>query len=100
MTVHPGLVAVEEYGPGDTAADGVVQGTAGGWRERDEYDSGAFADDAEHPVAVSLAEVGDVRPGGLEDAEPEQAEHDDQGRNRIGWSTRGLRAAWPRTADE
>jgi hypothetical protein len=38
-----------------------------------------FADHPEHPVAVLLAEVGDVGGAGLEDPQPEQAECGDQG---------------------
>src|SRR3954470_18823514 len=35
--------------------------------------------DPEHPVAVFFAEVVDVGSGGLEDPQPEQPEHGDQG---------------------
>ena len=52
-----------------------VDGPADGWRQRDEDDLGAFAAHAQHPVAVLLAEVGDVRTGGFEDPQAEQPEH-------------------------
>jgi hypothetical protein len=44
-------------------------------RQRDQDDLGAFAAHAQHPVAVLLAQVGDVGAGGFEDP---QAEHGDQ----------------------
>jgi hypothetical protein len=39
---------------------------------------GALAAHAQHPVAVLLAEVGDVRAGGFEDPQAEQPEHGHQ----------------------
>jgi hypothetical protein len=40
---------------------------------------------AQHPVAVLLAEVGDVRARGLEDPQAQQAEHGHQGEvGRVG----------------
>jgi len=41
-------------------------------------DLGAFAAHAQHPMAVLLAKVGDVRAGGLEDAQAKRPEHRDQ----------------------
>ena len=39
----------------------------------------AFANDPDHPVAVFLAEVGDVEVGGLKDPQAEEPEQADQG---------------------
>ncbi len=47
-------------------------------RQRDQDDLGALAADPQDPVAMLLAEVGDVRAGGLEDPQAEQAEHGHQ----------------------
>ena len=59
-------------------ADGLVDGAADcGW-QRDEDDLGAFAAHAQHPMAVLFTQVGNVRPGGLEDTQAEQPEHRDQ----------------------
>src|ERR1700733_422977 len=46
--------------------------TAGG---RDEDDLGAFSADAQDPVTVLFAHVGDVGAGGLEDPQPQEPEH-------------------------
>ena len=59
-------------------ADRPVDGPADRWRQRDQDDLGALAAHAQHPVAVLLAEVGDVRAGGLEDPQAQQAEHGHQ----------------------
>ncbi len=63
--------------------DRLIDGPADGWRQRDEDDLGAFAAHAQHPMAVLLAEVGDVRAGGLEDPQAEQAEHGHQ--REVAW---------------
>jgi hypothetical protein len=47
-------------------------------RRRDQDDLGAFAAYSQDPVTVFLAEIGDVRAGGLEDPQAEQAEHGHQ----------------------
>ena len=63
---------------GVSAVAGGLDGAADrGW-QWDEDGFVALAADAQHPVAVLLAEVGDVRPTGFEDPQPEQAEHGDQ----------------------
>jgi hypothetical protein len=79
VAVHPGATAVEQDRPVRSAADRVVDGPADGGRQRDQDDLGAFAADAQHPVPVLFAEIGDVRSGGFEDAQAEQPEHGDQG---------------------
>jgi hypothetical protein len=53
----------------------VVDGPADGWWQRDQDDLGSFSAYAQHPVAVLFAKVGDVRAGGLEYPQAEQAEH-------------------------
>jgi hypothetical protein len=55
-----------------------VDGPADRWRQRDQDDLGALAAHTEDPVAVLLAEVGDVRAGGLEDPQAQQTEHGHQ----------------------
>jgi hypothetical protein len=45
----------------------VRSAAAGLWRQRDQDDLGAVTAHAQHPVAAFLAEVSDVRGGGLED---------------------------------
>jgi hypothetical protein len=57
-------------------------------------------------VAVLLAEVGDVRAGGLEDPQAEQAEHGHQReiarvRRLAGWVSRASNCRWvnPRVGD-
>ncbi len=71
VPVHPRAAAVKQ----DRSADTRVDGPADRCRQRDQADLGAFAAYAHDPVAVFLAEVGDVAAGGFEDPQPEQAEH-------------------------
>ena len=78
VPVHPGAAAVEQDRPAGPAGDRLVDGPADGWRQRDQDDLGAFTAHAQHPVAVLLAQVGDVRAGGLEDPQAQQAEHGHQ----------------------
>lgn len=78
VPVHPGAAAVEQDRPVSAACDCPVDGPVDCWRQRDEDDLGAYAAHAQHTVAVFLAEVGDVRAGGSEDPQAEQAEHDHQ----------------------
>ena len=75
VPVHPGAAAVEQYRPVSAVGYRPVDGPADGWRQRDQDDLGALAAHAQHPVAVLLAEVGDVRAGGFEDPQAEQPEH-------------------------
>jgi hypothetical protein len=56
----------------------LVDGPADGRRQRYQDALGALAAHAQHPVAVLFAEVADVRPGGLEDPQAQQAEHGHQ----------------------
>ncbi|MFZ0230277.1 MAG: hypothetical protein WAL41_25785 [Mycobacterium sp.] len=78
VAVHPDAAAVEQDRPAAASADGPADGPPDGWRQRDHDDLGALAAHAQHPVAVLVAEVGDVRAGGLEDPQAEQAEHGHQ----------------------
>jgi hypothetical protein len=79
VPVHPRAATVKQDGSADTRAGRLVDGPADRWRQRDQDDSGALAADAQHPVAVFFAEVGDVCAGGFGDPEPEQAEHGGRG---------------------
>ena len=75
VPVHPGAAAIEQDRPLGAVRDRPVDGPAGCWRQRYQDDLGAFAAYPQHPVAVCLAEVGDVRAGGFEDPQAEEAEH-------------------------
>ena len=78
MAVHPGAAAVEQDRPAGAGSDGLVDGAADCGRQRDEDDLGAFAADAQHPMAMLFTQIVDVRPSGLEDAQAEQPGHRDQ----------------------
>ena len=71
VPVHPGAAAVEEDWPAGAVPDGPVDGPPDCWRQRHQDDLGALAAYAQYPVAVLLAEVDDVRAGGLEDPQAE-----------------------------
>jgi len=78
MPVHPRAVAVEQDRPAVTVIRGAVDGPSDRWRQRDRDDLAAFAADPQYPVAVFFAEVGDIRAGGFEDPQAQQAEHGHQ----------------------
>jgi hypothetical protein len=78
MAIHPAATAVEQNRPAGTQAYRPVDGPADRWWQRNQDDLGALAAHAQHPVVVLLAEVSDVRAGGLEDPQAEQAEHGHQ----------------------
>jgi hypothetical protein len=60
VPVHPGAAAVEQDRSRCPACDRAVDRPPDSGRQRDEHDLGALAADAQHPVAVLLAQVGDV----------------------------------------
>jgi hypothetical protein len=73
VAVHPGTAAVEQDRAAGPGADRPVDGAPNrGW-QRDQNDLGAFSAHAQDPVTVLFAEVGDVRAGGFEDPQAEQA---------------------------
>jgi hypothetical protein len=78
VPVHPGAAAVEQDRAPRPGPGRPVDGPADGGRQRDQDNLGAFAADAQHPVAVLFAEVADIGAGGLEDPQAEQAEHGHQ----------------------
>jgi hypothetical protein len=78
MAVHPGAATVDQDRAAVPAADRPVDGPADRWGQRDLDDLGAFTAHAQHPVAVLLAEIGDIAAGGFEDPQAEQAEHGHQ----------------------
>jgi hypothetical protein len=59
-----------------STARSIARPTAG--REWEKDGLAAFADDAQHAVAVFLAEIRDRHAGGFEDPQPKQAEQADQ----------------------
>ena len=75
VAVHPGAAAVKQDRPAGAGACRPVDSPADRWRQRDQDYLGALAAHAQHPVTVLLAEIGDVRAGGLEDPQAEQPEH-------------------------
>ena len=89
VAVHPGTAAAEQDRPAYAGADRAVDSPPDGWWQRDDDDLGALAAYAQHPVAVLLAQVGYVSPGGFEDPQAEQAKHERPARS--GWLIRGLR---------
>ena len=79
VPVHPHAAAVEQDRPAGASADRAIDGSPHRWRQGDQDDLAAFAADAQHPVAVFFAQVGDVRAGGFEDSQAEQSQHRHQG---------------------
>ncbi len=85
VAVHPGAAVVEQDRPVVPQAGGPVDRAADGGWQRDLDHLAAFAAYTQYPVAVFFAEVGDVRAGGFEDPQAEQAEHGHQGEaGRVG----------------
>jgi hypothetical protein len=78
VAVHPGAAAVEQDRPRSPQASCPVDRAADGRWQRDLDHLGALAAYAQHPAAALVAEVGDVRAGGFEDPQAEQAEHGHQ----------------------
>jgi len=79
VPVHPGAPGVQQDRPAVPEAYSPVDGPADRGRQRDQDHLGAFAAHAQDPVAVLLAEVGDVGAGGFEDPQAQQAEHRHKG---------------------
>jgi hypothetical protein len=69
---------VSGIGPVVRLGDGAFDGAANRRWRRHQHDLVALAADAQHAVAVLLAEVFDVAAGGPEDPQSEQAEHGDE----------------------
>jgi hypothetical protein len=78
VPVHPLAAPVPQDRTSLAARDGAVDGSGDRGRQRDKDGLAALAVDAQHPVAVFLAEIVDVRAGGFEDPQPEQPEQADQ----------------------
>jgi hypothetical protein len=74
VAVHPGAAAVEQDRPVGTRADRLVDGPAGSGGQRNQDDLGSLAAHPQDPVAVLVAEAGDVRTGGFEDSQTKQPE--------------------------
>ncbi len=77
MTVHPGSATSEQNRPINAEADRSLDGPAHG-RRVDGHDLATLAAHPQHTVTMLLAKVVDVGAGGLEDPQPEKAEHRDQ----------------------
>jgi len=78
VPVHPGAAAVQQDRAARTGSGRLVDGPAHCGRQRHQDDLGAFAAHTQDPVTVLFADVSDVRGGGFEDPQAEQAEHGDQ----------------------
>jgi hypothetical protein len=79
MPVHPRAVAVGQDRPGVTVIHGAIDRPAGRRGQRNQDDLAALPADPQNPVAMLLAEIADVRAGGLEDPQAQQPQHGDQG---------------------
>jgi hypothetical protein len=67
VPIHPGAAPGPQYRTHVPFSDRVVNGSAdGGWKGCEDH-LGPFAGDPQHPVAMFLAEVGDVGAAGFED---------------------------------
>jgi hypothetical protein len=75
VRVHPRPAAVEQDWPRRPAADGAVDSTTDGRRQRDQNDLGSFAAHPKHAVAVFFPQVGDVGAGGFEDPQSATTEN-------------------------
>ena len=71
--------SIEQDWPAGPTPSRVLDGTRDFWRERGQDVLVALATHQEHAVAVFLAHVLDVGSGGLEDPQPEEPKHRDQG---------------------
>jgi hypothetical protein len=94
VPVHPGAAAVEQGRSAYAGSDRLVDGPADCGRQPDQDDLGALAAHAQHPLAVLLAEIGDVRAGGLEDLQAGP----DLGRRRACRPVQGSPGCWSRPA--
>jgi len=70
---------VQEQRPVDAVGDGAVHRAGDGWRQRDQNDLVALADNSQHAMAVLLAELFDVGGAGFEDPQPKEPEQTHQG---------------------
>ena len=86
VPVHPGAPGIKENRPADSGGYRPVDSPAHCWRQQDQDDLAAFAAHAQHPVVVLFTQVGDVRPGRLEDPQAEKAEHRHQ--REVAWILR------------
>ena len=75
VPVHPGTAGIQQDRPADPGGHRPVDGPADRGRQRDQHHLGALTAHAQDPVPVLLAEVGDVRTGGLENSQAKQSEH-------------------------
>jgi hypothetical protein len=78
VAVHAGAAAVKQDRPSGPGTDGAVDSPSDGWRQRDQDDLAALATHAQDPVTVFLAQITDVRAGGLEDSHAQQPEYGHQ----------------------
>jgi hypothetical protein len=79
VPIHPEAEGVAQDRSVGAVADSAVDRSGHGWRQWDEHDFADLATDAQHAVAVLLAQVVDAGRAGLEDPQPEQAEHCEEG---------------------
>jgi len=78
VPVHPAPRVFSRIGPRsrNPIARSRARPTAGGSGTKTTF--GALTAHPQHPVAVLLAEIGDVRAGGLEDPQAKEAKHGHQ----------------------
>lgn len=79
VPVHLPAVAVKQDRPAVTVIHGAVDRPADRGGQRNQDDFAAFAADPQDTVAVLLAEIADVRAGGLEGPQSQQPQHGQQG---------------------
>jgi len=74
VPVHPPAVPVEQQRPADPIGDGAIDRAGDRRRQGCQHGLAAFAPDFQHPMAVLLAQVGDVRAARVEDPQAEQTQ--------------------------
>jgi hypothetical protein len=86
VPVQPPPVRGQEHRTAGAFADGQVDDPGGARCQRNGHHLAAFAGDRQGPVPALQAQVLDVGPGGLRNAQPVQREQGDQ--RMLGWSAK------------
>jgi hypothetical protein len=77
-TIHAGAALIEQDRSRFAAGGGAVDRAGDGRWHRDENNPVTLPDDADHAVAMFLAQVADVQAGRFKDPQPEGTEQADQ----------------------